>query len=151
MESRSVPDRMASSQGVMIMIEVHECVKGEQVAKLEERVKVLEKEVSANENNIEKFNIKFETQYKLSEAIAVMVEQMKTMNINIVNISNDFNNLSNDVKDVKKKVDADKMQTIEEKYREARAQLGIWEKYKVTIITSIILAILGVVYTTIGL
>ena len=76
---------------------------------------------------------------------------MKTMNINIVNISNDFNNLSNDVKDVKKKVDADKMQTIEEKYREARAQLGIWEKYKVTIITSIILAILGVVYTTIGL
>jgi len=99
--------------------------------------------IEEHDRRLDKYENKQDTIYKMAESLAVMAEKM-------TGISEDVSEVKNDVTGLKKEFDNLKDQTKVEQINTLKANLGVWEKYKVQIITLIITAVVTTYLIKIG-
>lgn len=132
------------------MVEQHGCIKEADMVKLREDIAKNDRETTRNRKEIEKMNVKLDIQHELSISIAVMAEQMGTINKAVESTNGMVSQLQSDVDRITNQMHDQKFQTLDERYIESQLRLSVWERYKTHIILMIITAVVTIVFTQIG-
>lgn len=126
------------------------CIKEADMVKLREDIAKNERETIRNRKEIEKMNVKLDIQHELSKSIAVMAEQMGTINKAVESTNGMVTQLQSDVDNITNQMHDQRFQTLDERYIESQLRLSVWERYKTHIVLMIISAVVTIVLTQIG-
>ena len=127
------------------MDECKVCSKASNIGALEENVKTLFKISDRHDKALSKLDERMDSQYKLSESIAVMAEQMLGIGKSMNEVKEELGQVKKDVGELRDKVKDDRTKELEK-------EASKWEKYKwhvlLVVTTGIISYLLGIVLNT---
>ena len=125
------------------MQETHKCSKESEISALVTNQTVLFIATESNKKEIDNFKSEQKNMYDLVKSVAVIAEQ-------IITIRDDVRAVKTDVLSMKSELKTELNSIKANKIAELIDELNVWQKYKTTIISIIITAVLSVYLMKIG-